>query len=147
MIAFDLVCANGHKFECWFKNGLSYEEQRSYGVITCPVCQDHRVEKVLSTFGIRRSGGRREKEREEKGKKKIPEGGAEAYQALRALSEYVQRNFENVGPEFAREALKIHYGEAKKRNIRGLALPDEEKVLKEEGVEFLKFPILKRLDN
>jgi len=54
MIAFDLVCANGHQFECWFKNGDSFEEQKSYGVITCPVCQNNQGEKVLTPVAIRK---------------------------------------------------------------------------------------------
>jgi hypothetical protein len=45
MIAFDLICANGHKFECWFKSGDSFDEQKSIGVIDCPVCHDNHVEK------------------------------------------------------------------------------------------------------
>ena len=31
--------------------------------------------------------------------------------------------------------------------IRGVTLPQEEEVLKEEGVPFVKIPIVKRLDN
>lgn len=137
MIAFDLICGQGHKFECWFKNNDSFEEQKSFGFINCPVCDDHHVEKALSAFAIRKHGGKKE-EREEK---------VDAYQALRMISEFVEKNFEDVGLDFTKEALKIHYGEAEKRNIRGMALPNEEKVLREEGVPFVKVPIIKRLDN
>jgi hypothetical protein len=52
-----------------------------------------------------------------------------------------------VGLEFTSEALKIHYGGAKKRNIKGTATSDQEKLLKDEGVQFLKIPIIKRLNN
>ena len=68
-------------------------------------------------------------------------------QALRIITDYVNKNFEDVGLNFAKEALKIHFGESEKRNIKGMALPEEEKILKEEGIPFLKLPVLKRLDN
>ena len=137
MIAFDLICANGHKFECWFKDGRSYDEQKAFGLISCPVCNDGHVEKAFSPVAIRKHMEKVEK-RETK---------AEAYQVLQKIYEYIDKNFEEVGLDFTREALKIHYGEAKERNIKGQVLPDQEKVLKEEGVQFLKIPIIKRLDN
>jgi hypothetical protein len=49
-----------------------------------------------------------------------------------------------VGHDFTREALKMHYGVADRRNIRGSATPEEEKVLSEEKIEFFKIPLLKR---
>lgn len=134
MIAFDLICSNGHKFECWFKNSDSFEEQKSFGVINCPVCDDNHVEKAFSTFAIKKHG--------EKKEDKI-----DPYHALQMVYEYIDKNFEDVGLDFTKEALKIHYGEAKKRNIKGMTLPDQEKLLKDEGVQFFKIPIIKRLDN
>jgi hypothetical protein len=134
MIAFDLICSNGHRFECWFKDSPSYEDQKASGIINCPVCNDDQVEKVLSTFAIKKGGEKKKAE-------------VDAYQTLRMVSEYVEKHFEDVGLNFTKEALKIHYGEVKKRNIKGMATPDQEKLLKEEGVQFLKIPIIKRLDN
>ena len=136
MIAFDLICSNGHRFECWFKDSASYEDQKESGIINCPVCNDSQVEKVLSRFAIRRNG--------EKVKKKEE---TDLYQGLQIVHDYISRHFEDVGIDFTREALKIHHGEAKKRNIKGTASPDQEKLLKEEGVPFLKIPAVKRLDN
>ncbi len=134
MIVFDLICSNGHRFECWFKNSHSFEEQKTSGIITCPVCEDNRVEMVFSSFGLKKHA--------EKQEIKI-----DPYAALQMIYEYIDKNFEDVGLNFTKEALKIHYGEGKKRNIKGMTLPNEEEILKEEGVPFLKIPIIKRLDN
>ena len=134
MIAFDLICSNGHRFECWFRDSASFEDQKASGIINCPVCNDDQVEKVLSTFAIRKGGEKKKAE-------------VDAYQTLRMVSEYVEKHFEDVGLNFTKEALKIHYGEVKKKNIKGMATPDQEKLLKEEGVQFFKIPIIKRLDN
>ena len=49
-----------------------------------------------------------------------------------------------MGTEFAKEALKMHYGVTDQRNIRGTSTTDEEKILKEEGVEFHKIPFPKK---
>jgi hypothetical protein len=134
MIAFDLFCSNGHKFECWFKDGVSFEEQKSTGMITCPICDDRQIERAFSPFAIKR-GGERVKEE------------MDPHQALQLVHEYLEKHFENVGAEFYKEALKIHYGEAEKRNIKGTATTEEEVILKEEGVQFFKIPIVKRLLN
>ena len=136
MIAFDLTCSNGHIFECWFKNSESFEEQKAYGVITCPICQDNDIEKALSPVAIRKHGGKKEES-----------VTPTEYQALQKLYDYIDKNFEDVGLDFTREALKMHYGDEDKRNIKGKALPNDEKILKDEGVPFLKIPIIKRLDN
>ena len=134
MIAFDLICSNGHRFECWFKDGPSFDDQKASGIINCPMCNDDQVEKVLSTFAIKKGGEKKQTQ-------------VDAYQTLRMVSEYVEKHFEDVGLNFTKEALKIHYGEGKKRNIKGMATPDQEKLLKEEGIQFLKIPIIKRLDS
>jgi hypothetical protein len=138
MIAYDLVCSKGHKFECWFKDSTSFERQQSSRIINCPVCNDSDVERVFSTFAIKKNG-----------ETKIAEDKVETdpREVLRLLQEYVDKNFEDVGLDFTKEALKIHYGESKKKKIKGTATPDEEKLLKKEGVQFLKIPIIKRLDN
>jgi len=138
MIAYDLICSKGHKFECWFKDSASFEKQKSSGIINCPVCNDHHVEMTFSTFAIRKNG---EKKKEEDKVEVDPR------QVLRLIQDYVEKNFEDVGVNFTNEALKIHYGESKKRNIKGTATPDQETLLKQEGIQFLKIPIVKRLDN
>jgi hypothetical protein len=144
MIIFDLICSRGHKFECWFKSSKAFEEQKAFRVIHCPICNDNRVEKAVSSFGIKKHAdpAPRPDPPAQPGEEKI-----NPYQALQVITEYVNKNFEDVGLDFTREALKIHWGEAKKRNIKGTALPQEEKVLEEEGVPFLRLPVLKRLDN
>ena len=137
MIAYDLICSNGHIFECWFRDSASYEEQKTSAIINCPVCNDGDVEKIFSPFAIKKN----EEKRKERGDPENP------YRALRLMQDYLDKHFEDVGTEFTKEALKIHWGEAERRNIKGTTTPDQETLLKEEGVPFLKVPILKRLDS
>jgi hypothetical protein len=121
MIVFDLECSEGHIFEAWFNNTQSFEEQKAKGMINCPYCSDTHVRKVISPVAAKTS----------------PEPDA------KKDADYVDKNFDDVGTEFAKEALKIHYDVSEKRNIKGSATADEEKMLEDEGIEFFKLPIPK----
>ncbi|PQP33530.1 DUF1178 domain-containing protein, partial [Desulfobacteraceae bacterium SEEP-SAG9] len=57
------------------------------------------------------------------------------------IIDYVEKNFDDVGPEFAKEALKIHYGVSEPKNIKGVSTKQEEETLKQEGVKFFKIPL------
>jgi hypothetical protein len=129
MIAYDLECAQGHGFEGWFDGAEGFEDQSRKGQITCPVCGSPNVTRVLSTFGIARR-------REEPAAPKT-----DGPNPLVAVARYIRDNFENVGAEFAKEALKMHYGVSEHRNIRGVSSAQEEETLKQEGVSFFKFPL------
>lgn len=137
MIAFDLFCSNGHKFECWFKDSASCEEQIASRTVSCPVCDDHWIEKAFSPFMIKREGGKKEEEIDPQ----------QVQQALQLITDYIDKHFEDVGADFYKEALKIHSGEAEKRNIKGTATTEEEVILKEEGVPFFKVPTIKKMLN
>jgi len=132
MIAYDLQCMNGHTFEGWFEDGKAYKDQEKKGLISCPVCDETSVSRILSTFAI---------------KKSLPtttETAGDVVDPARIsqkVVDYVEKNFDDVGPEFTKEALKIHYGVNEPRNIRGVSTKEEEKILKKEGIQFIKFPL------
>jgi len=135
MIVFDLQCGNGHTFEGWFEDNQAYEDQKKKDLITCPVCNDNAVTKILSSFAIKTSGS-------------FTRAGGEHEQQLSALAkvgqevaDFVEKNFDNVGADFTKEALKIHYGVTEPRNIRGVSSKNEEKIMKSEGIEFFKIPL------
>ncbi len=138
MIAYDLQCANGHTFEGWFEDSQAYADQKKKKLIACPVCNDTNVEVIPSMFAIKSSPPARRGQ------------DLSATDALARISqkaiEFVEKNFDDVGCDFAKEALKIHYGAAEPRNIRGVSTKEEEKTLREEGVEFFKIPLPSRPD-
>ena len=136
MIAFDLECSQGHIFEAWFDSLKSFEKQRAEKLVTCPYCNDSNVKKVMSPVAVRKSPP------EER-----PPAEALDYQRLaKEVVDYMHNNFEDVGPRFAAEALKIHYGVAEERSIRGSATSEEEETLEKEGIAFFKVPFLKTDD-
>jgi len=131
MIAFDLQCANGHTFEGWFEDGQAYQNQRKKGQIACPVCDDTSVSKIPSSFAVKAS-------------QTAPDSyghDAELLKIGKKMVDYVKKNFDDVGCDFAKEALKIHYGVSEPRNIRGVSTDQEEKTLKDEGIKFFKIPM------
>ena len=136
MIVYDLECANGHTFEGWFRDRKAYEEQTTEKLIVCPVCSDTSVVAVPSRFSVKVGPNPSERDDQK------PEDRAMVEKTL----EFLENNFEDVGANFAPEALKMHYDVTEKRNIRGTSTKAEEKMLKEEGIKFLKLPI-PRLDS
>ena len=131
MIAYDLQCQNGHTFEGWFEDAKAYQKQKKAGLVTCPVCDDTHVARIPSTFAI-------------KGTTSGPPKGLpniDPATMATAIANYVEETFDNVGADFAKEALKIHYGVNEPRNIRGVSTQQEEETLRKEGVAFAKFPL------
>jgi hypothetical protein len=65
--------------------------------------------------------------------------------AYMQMAKEVLAKTEDVGTEFANEARKIHYGEAKERGIRGQASQDETLELLDEGIDVMPLPLPKAL--
>ena len=133
MIAYDLQCTQGHAFEGWFEDRKAYLDQKKKGLITCPICNVTSVDIVPSTFAIK--SGAPSISKDFAAEKAILE------KSEKEAIEFVNKNFDDVGSDFAKEALKIHYGAAEPRNIRGVSTKDEEKTLKDEGIQFIKIPM------
>ncbi|MGE5839249.1 MAG: DUF1178 family protein [Deltaproteobacteria bacterium] len=137
MIVFDLECSNGHCFEGWFNRSASFEEQTRKKLVTCPVCEDTRVRRVLSPVTTKTARPEAEK---------TPES-IDYRRLAKEVVDYMNRNFEDVGSNFTTEALKMHYGVSEKKNIKGSATCEEEKMLREEQIEFFKLPLPRTEDD
>jgi len=132
VIVYSLSCNNGHAFEGWFRDSTAFEEQSKGGKLFCPVCDTHKVSKAPMAPSVRgtkadvRSSG--------------PNEVRKMQQFMTGLRKYVTENAEYVGPRFAEEARKIHYGETEDRHIYGEATVTEAKELVEEGVDVAPLP-------
>ena len=130
MIRFALHCVQGHEFEAWFRNGDAYDVQKAKKEICCPECGVNDVEKALMAPAIGKSS-------KSDGPSMSPE---HVRAALVELRRQVEQNCDNVGPQFAEEARKIHYGESNPRGIYGEATEEESRGLAEEGISFSRLP-------
>jgi len=135
MIAFDLICENGHTFEGWFDNLESFEKQDAKNMISCPLCNDTNIKKILSPIAMKSSA---------KPDIKNDINSIDYEKLAVEMVNHIQNEFEDLGSDFTKEALKIHYGASEARNIRGTATENEEKILKDEGIPFVKFPAPKK---
>ena len=130
MIAYSLRCHRGHEFEGWFRDSAAFDEQSGSGHVSCPACNSIRVKKAIMAPAV-------------SGTKKSVRSRAEV-QKLRqfatGLRKYVQENADYVGPNFAEESRKIHYGETPDRHIYGEATHKEAQELVEEGVDVAPLP-------
>ncbi len=134
MIVFELECINGHSFEGWFEDSKTFMQQQENGEISCPVCNSVLVEQKLSPVAVKTSSGSPMEARRQANEAAIAE-------LAEKINEFVEKNFEDVGTNFAKEALKMHYGASDKRNIRGSTTVEEDKILEKEGVPVIKFPL------
>jgi len=169
MILYRLRCSGDHEFEAWFKDSGTYDEQAAAGAIACPDCGDTVVAKAPMAPRIARGRG------EGASIPAAPAGGDEATagagdggakpnpgkpartytharsgemrRALMELRRKVEDTCDYVGPDFAEEARKIHYGEADERNIYGEATDAEAEELVDEGIKVGKIPWLPRTDS
>ena len=138
MIVFDLACNCGYTFEGWFQDRQDFENQQTASFLVCPECGSREIGKILSP--IRTQSSRyQEKDHSCTRVEKTDSLGNAA--ALETLQNFVEDNFEDVGTDFAKESLKMHYGATEPRNIRGVATELEEKKLKDEGIIFFKIPM------
>ena len=124
MIVFDLKCGAAHVFEAWFASSQAFEEQRDRGLIACPLCGDHTVEKAVMAPNVAAKGN----------------AVAEPARIKALLAEIATaqgRALEGsrwVGRRFADTARAIHAGEAAEEVIHGQATAEEAKALIEDGV-------------
>jgi hypothetical protein len=139
MIVFDLACQCGYNFEGWFQDREHFENQLAAAFLECPLCGGREIRKILSPIRFQSSTLQAEIPVDQGNTGSI--SNEEIQNALKTLQKFIETNFEDVGTDLANEALKMHYGVTKPRNIRGIATEPEEKKLKEEGINLLKIPI------
>ena len=163
MIRFALVCDKGHGFESWFRDNAAYADQVRAGFVTCPHCGSARVEKAIMAPHVARSDlpGKQEAPSAEQADA-MPDAPAVVPAApaaiadtdlttltpanramrevLRQFRRHVEANADNVGGQFADEALRMHHGEIEHRPIYGSASDEDAKMLIEEGVDVMPLP-------
>lgn len=155
MKVFDLQCLQGHTFEGWFSSEDDFQQQMSTGFLTCPMCGDAQVAKLPSAPRLNLSGASDASTAPARAPQGTPASSQAASpteavaslppQALQAawlhMVRRVMAHTEDVGPRFAEEARRMHYGEAQERGIRGQATAEQTEELLEEGIAVMPLPL------
>lgn len=150
MLVVDLVCAHGHRFEGWFQSADDLASQQDRGLLSCPVCGHHEVERRPSATRYNRSGVGSSAPSIRDGVKPAPlieppqtrgetSDEADAVAQLQAVYiqvvRHVMNSTEDVGDRFADEARRMHQGQEPVRAIRGQTSSDEAQSLRDEGID------------
>ena len=156
MIAFDLMCGSGHRFEGWFGSSKDFDVQKAGGHIACPLCNSGNVKKALSVPNV----GRKSNQADSHSKQlpvvaepvtgevmnapTLPPAMVDMMQKLAAAQTEMLKESDWVGRDFAETARAIHYGEEADRLIHGETSTDEAVALAEEGISIapLPFPVV-----
>jgi hypothetical protein len=162
MKVLDLRCTHGHEFEGWFASEEEVQLQISQGLLTCPLCGDATITRMLSAPHLNlRSNSQAQPNNEKPGASaksdvSVPNAasGADVPQvpvkALQAawinVVRHVLAHTEDVGERFAEEARRMHYGDAPERNIRGRSTFEEAQELISEGIVVTALPIPDGID-
>ena len=142
MIKYKLKCKNCEKsFDSWFSSSKEFEKLRSKKFLSCHFCNSKKIIKTLMAPNIMTAKQKLENnlkmKKNDKIKKKILE-----------FQNFIEKNFENVGDDFAYKARSLHYDNKKnKKGIYGNASQNQIKELKEEGIETQIFPWIKDKNN
>ena len=142
MIIFDLTCNSDHRFEGWFQSQENFDRQLEEGLISCPVCGSIDIRRVPSAVHLGKTVSTPDRTHTQNLQMVTPHG--EVLAAYQKLLSAIVSSCEDVGKAFADEARKIHYLEAPQRSIRGEASSEEYESLREEGIEVLRFPAIRK---
>ena len=139
MIIFDLACNLGHGFEGWFQSQENFESQLAEGLISCPHCDSSEIRRVRSAVHLTKNSPSSAIQA-----RKNEVASEEMMALLGQVLSSIIANTEDVGSEFADEARRIHYMDSPSRPIRGEATLEEFETLKDEGIEVMMLPVIKK---
>ncbi|MEP2736350.1 MAG: DUF1178 family protein [Erythrobacter sp.] len=156
MIVFDLICAEGHPFEGWFKSSGDFADQQERGFLECPKCGSPQVTKAPMAPAVPAKGNTKDtssaalpvapvetEEAHPVANKPMPEEVQKALTALAKAQDKALKDSTWVGDKFAEASRAMHYGEADEKPIHGKASAEEAEALSDEGIAVapLPFPI------
>ncbi|MEO0386636.1 MAG: DUF1178 family protein [Pseudomonadota bacterium] len=137
MIKYALKCNHGHTFDSWFGSSADFDRLKGANLVTCAVCGSTEVEKTMMAPRVQTS--------DQPETLRAPASPAE--QALQALRDKIETEFDDVGGEFAAEVRRISDGEAPERGIYGQARLQDARALLEEGHPIAPLPFSNKPKN
>lgn len=146
MVIYDLICRKEHVFEGWFPNLEEFESQRARKQLSCPVCGSKKVDKLPHACAIHTKKAPAEPSQppavqsNAPVQKEVPISPQDMKEVLIRLHHHVRQNFEDVGADFAKEAMRIQRGEADERPIHGSATTVEKEALDDAEVPYMILP-------
>ncbi|WGI21103.1 DUF1178 family protein [Amylibacter sp. IMCC11727] len=135
MISYTLKCEHDHTFDSWFQSAEAFDKLLAAGMVTCSVCGALGVEKAVMAPRVRPA-----RNAASPSERPLSAPASPAEQALAEMRKAIEANSEDVGDNFAKEARKIHDGDAPERSIIGQAKLEDAKALIEDGIPVAPLP-------
>jgi len=143
MIKYKLICKDCETtFDSWFSSSKEYEKLKKKKFLNCHFCNSLNVGKGLMSPNVSTSKNNlRDIDSSSKKYKEIKK-------TIYKYQEFIKKNFEYVGENFAYEARSLHYKDKKKaKGIYGTATKEDLNELKEEGIKAEILPWIKNTTN
>tara|TARA_B110001452_G_scaffold267508_1_gene277747 strand:- start:4514 stop:4933 length:420 start_codon:yes stop_codon:yes gene_type:complete len=137
MIKYNLNCKNKHEFESWFSDSKEFERLKKKNLLECIYCPSKIIEKSIMSPRILNS------KKNTTTNNISTEELAKVKNDLAELRSIVEKNFEFVGDKFADTVRNVFY-DKKKKNIYGTTTAEEREELKEEGIDTITIPWVKK---
>jgi len=143
MIKYKLICKDCETtFDSWFSSSKEYEKLKKKKFLNCHFCNSLNVGKGLMSPSVSTS----------KNNLRDINSSSEKYREIKKIiykyQEFIKKNFEYVGENFAYEARSLHYKDKKKaKDIYGTATKEDLNELKEEGIKAEILPWIKNTTN
>ena len=143
MIKYKLICKDCETtFDSWFSSSKEYEKLKKKKFLNCHFCNSLNVGKGLMSPSVSTS----------KNNLRDIDSSSEKYREIKKTiykyQEFIKKNFEYVGENFAYEARSLHYKDKKKaKGIYGTATKKDLNELKEEGIKAEILPWIKDTTN
>jgi hypothetical protein len=135
MPKYNLLCTRDHEFEGWFASEKSYLDQKNKKLIACPICDNTGIRRAVMAPNVNLKSKKIQS-------KKSNTAFYNSRSTLQHLKTWVEKNCENVGDNFAKEARKASLGE-RDDHIYGTASDKEIKELHKEGIGAIRIPNVK----
>ena len=142
MIKYKLICKSCDlSFDSWFASSGEFEKLKKKKFLICHKCNSKKIEKTLmAPKSITKSDLEISQNKKEKFK--------EINKMVKQYKNFIEKNFNYVGNNFAFEARSIHYNNKKQeKGIYGTASNEEISELKDEGIEAKIIPWIKDKSN
>ena len=135
MIKYQLICNNCTLvFDSWFASSKEFERLKKKKFLNCHKCNSIEIEKSLMKPNVL---NKNKSQREPISR----EVNLNIKKTIKEYQNFIKKNFDYVGNNFAYEARSIHYDKKKrKKGIFGKASKEDLTELKEEGIESQSIP-------
>ena len=135
MIKYQLICNDCNLiFDSWFASSKEFEKLKKKKLLNCHKCNSVKIEKSLMKPNVLNRG----KDNQELFSKN---DNLSIKKTIKEYQNFIKKNLDYVGSNFAYEARSIHYNKRKRnKGIFGKASEKDIIELKEEGIETHSIP-------